>query len=671
MEVMRSNSLTALALLALLALSTLAAAETSMFVPAVDANGKGIITTITARAVPGKGDVYISVEPLISVETQQSEKTAVKIAAEKAGVDRTKWDVFFKIVAPAESVDGPSGGAAMAVLAYAELAGKKPRRDLTVTGTIERDGIVGKIGGVLAKTEAVHEQGLSVFLVPLGQSVQDGVDLSQVAWERWKMTVVEVKDINEAIKIAFAPEGSRIDVPQRVTKPLELGKIAVPSSSLPMKEVAEQEITDLQNAYEEGKARLTELNRRAVEEALNTSRKLLENNYYYSAANTAFVTRASIETAGQLNITAAEFNRQVAELELQLNRTTFPQLTTENFEWVAGAQMRYYWARTKLADLKDSLPILKDPSFLIRDLASVKGWISASERLSAVAPAGGQPINEGAVREYAKELMGNVSELVESDPGLDPEAAFHLDAAGMAFNESRYLAATYDLYYAGVFYTSTIETKDLTEQEIAGKLSGTEGLVNETFTSSVWGQLFYAHSLYNLAEANRSGELEYTDNAFRLQELARGMSANRQDILQALSGAPAPGPTEEAYTATPTPIPAASVVATIEVTAQSSPDGLSRWAVMAVLVVAVAAVLLLAAFLMMRVLERRPNGGIGPKEALERMDELLVRGRISEDTYHRLRLKYERQLEKGPAGRMAGARKAGRRQPKSTARSRS
>jgi predicted S18 family serine protease len=640
-------------LLALATLAALAAAETSMMVPAVDANGKGILTTITARAVPGRGDVYISVEPLISVETQQSEKIAVRIASEAAGVDRNQWDIFFKIVAPAESVDGPSGGAAMTVLTYAELTGRKPRKDLTVTGSIERDGRIGKIGGVLAKAEAVHEAGLKVFLVPLGQSVQDGVDIAQVAWERWKMTVVEVKDFAEVHKIAFAPEGSTIVMPQRVTQPLVLDAIPAPASAEPMRAVAVQEITDLETAYAQAKDRLTDLNRRAVEESLNTTRKLLQNRYYYSAANNAFVARLGISSFLNLNVTPAQFDRMVQEAEQELQRATFAPMTTENFEWVMAAQLRHYWARTRLAEVKDRLPLVRDPSFLLRDLASVQGWINASRRIALAAPTGGQPLDEGSVKEYARELLANVSEYIGGNPALDTEAAFHLEAAQLAYNESRYITATYDLYYAFAFYFASSETRDLTASEIEELVLGPEGLANETYTGSVWGHLFYAHSLFNLAEANRTGDLEPVLNAYRLQELAAGMSANRRDLLQVLQGLP-PGATP-VPTATIRATPAVTPVPTLEVTTTTEGDGLTRTTLLLLLVVAGAGVILLSAFILMRFLEHRPPAHLSPREALDRLDEQLVRGRISEGTYHRLRAKYERQ-----AGGQAPARKGRR-----------
>ena len=147
-----------LSFIALFSLAVFASALTTMYAPAVDANGQGMLTTIEARAIPGNGNVYIDIEPYISVDTQQSARTASRVAARLAGVDVSAYDLLYKVVANAEIIDGPSGGAVLTVLAYSEFTGRKPRQDLTITGTIEPDGSIGKISGVMEKAKAASAQ---------------------------------------------------------------------------------------------------------------------------------------------------------------------------------------------------------------------------------------------------------------------------------------------------------------------------------------------------------------------------------------------------------------------------------------------------------------------------------------------------------------------------------
>ncbi|RLF12883.1 MAG: hypothetical protein DRJ62_01510 [Thermoprotei archaeon] len=68
-------------------------------------------------------------------------------------------------------VDGPSAGAAVAVLASSLLLNVDLRKDVVITGTIDENGNIGRVGGILYKGEAAARAGAKIFLVPKGQSV--------------------------------------------------------------------------------------------------------------------------------------------------------------------------------------------------------------------------------------------------------------------------------------------------------------------------------------------------------------------------------------------------------------------------------------------------------------------------------------------------------------------
>ncbi len=70
-----------------------------------------------------------------------------------------------------ESIDGPSGGAAMTVALLADLQGLALRSDVAVTGTVLPGGGIGPVGGIPEKVRAAREAGLSEVLIPFGQSV--------------------------------------------------------------------------------------------------------------------------------------------------------------------------------------------------------------------------------------------------------------------------------------------------------------------------------------------------------------------------------------------------------------------------------------------------------------------------------------------------------------------
>ena len=123
---------------------------------------------ITAEVKPGKGRVLVDTQPLMGVVFQDAANTAVFVAQNRTGISLAGSDVIFSINAPGQvpSVDGPSAGALMTLLVISAVENKPLREDVTLTGTIDQDGNVGAIGGVVEKAQAAKDSGKSLFLLP-------------------------------------------------------------------------------------------------------------------------------------------------------------------------------------------------------------------------------------------------------------------------------------------------------------------------------------------------------------------------------------------------------------------------------------------------------------------------------------------------------------------------
>lgn len=190
---------------------------------------EGVVMNITVDVRDGTGLVLVNTELPAGVDFQTSARTAVKVAQEHVpDVDMSKKDVIFSIT-PSSSqagdsdlraVDGPSAGAAMTVLLISELQSKKLDNSVLITGTIEPDGTIGRVGGVPEKAIAAGEYGAKTFLVPKGeatytsQSCQERQEgpfvyrsctseqkpLSPATEERYGMSVVEVASIDDALR---------------------------------------------------------------------------------------------------------------------------------------------------------------------------------------------------------------------------------------------------------------------------------------------------------------------------------------------------------------------------------------------------------------------------------------------------------------------------------------
>lgn len=116
--------------------------------------------------------------------------------------DRIRYgaDLDFEVAIDSGSVGGPSAGLAFTLavldqLTEGELTGG---RQVAVTGTIQADGTVGSVGGVLQKTVAVRDLGVEVFLVPAGLDPAELEAIQARAGD--ELMVMPVADLDQALE---------------------------------------------------------------------------------------------------------------------------------------------------------------------------------------------------------------------------------------------------------------------------------------------------------------------------------------------------------------------------------------------------------------------------------------------------------------------------------------
>ncbi|UCG95235.1 MAG: hypothetical protein JSV92_04295 [archaeon] len=188
---------------------------------AVDSRGNGVLTDLSVRTVPGAGRVLVDVDNLLFwVDTQQSIQTAKGVAEEYLKTEVKDVDLTYTIrVNGTNVVGGPSAGAAFTAATIAALQNKTLNRDVIITGTVEEDGSIGQVGGIIAKGMAAKEGGYNRFLIPEGEknlveyrSEKEcesfgSVNICNIEYraveidveEEIGIDVVEVSDINEAM----------------------------------------------------------------------------------------------------------------------------------------------------------------------------------------------------------------------------------------------------------------------------------------------------------------------------------------------------------------------------------------------------------------------------------------------------------------------------------------
>jgi len=200
-------------------------AERTIPVVAVSNEGEGVVGDLTVKLIPGNNNVLVNTNPFLDTDIQYSANKAVAVAKQKAdyGFDR---DFLFDYEAgSAQLIGGESAGVATAVATIAALENKTIRKDTTITGTIEADGTIGEIGGVIEKAKAVSDAGYKRFIVPRGQSnvtyyerqvseeptrfgftilntryLPKTLDLRAEAKKEWNLDIIEVSTIDEALR---------------------------------------------------------------------------------------------------------------------------------------------------------------------------------------------------------------------------------------------------------------------------------------------------------------------------------------------------------------------------------------------------------------------------------------------------------------------------------------
>jgi len=157
----------------LVKLENITSSGVSLKIPAVDNQGNGVVTTLKVETKPGEGRVLVNINQLLFwIDTQDSIRTAKEVAENVTGIDTSNVDIIYEIETNASIIEGPSAGAAMTIATIAALENKTINQSVMMTGTINHDGTIGPVGGIVAKAKASKDVGATLFLVPLGQAVQ-------------------------------------------------------------------------------------------------------------------------------------------------------------------------------------------------------------------------------------------------------------------------------------------------------------------------------------------------------------------------------------------------------------------------------------------------------------------------------------------------------------------
>lgn len=154
---------------------------------------QGYVLRADVELVEGQGRVLVNTEVLNGMDIQTSVRTAAAVVEELMGVSFSNTDIILTITSDVkvDAVDGPSAGGAITVALLAALQHVEVMDGVYMTGTVNSDGSVGKVGGVPYKALAAVEEGAEVIIVPVGQGTVTMYEPKTVQVGRFTITTYE------------------------------------------------------------------------------------------------------------------------------------------------------------------------------------------------------------------------------------------------------------------------------------------------------------------------------------------------------------------------------------------------------------------------------------------------------------------------------------------------
>lgn len=402
---------------------------------AVSQEGVGLLTNLTIEQRAGNNRILTEINPPIGRDTQESITNAISVSRNYTNTPTIGKDIIFDFHANAKSVTGPSAGLPIALGIISLLSNKKLDRSVVATGEIDDQGNVFAVGGLVEKLEAMHNR-YSRLIIPRRQQIVygalaavhlvdinessghniifldtfGGYDLSSYALKKYGVEIFPVKNIDEAVDIAFGKKryvDNRLTVVKTTPAPEEI-----------LRDIAMQELFRVK---QELKA-MGKNNSIGFISQLKTAELYFNNSFYYPAASEAFKIMIDIKTfqARRLmyNMTEKERRRflinkikelqvKILEISKKVSYMSYPEL---KIELIVCSQQRLFWAEyfldKAIKELGKSVKVPINSDMFLFYIYGADEWIAGAEIFSEVSERiGGQGYIDYSLVDYCKERV--------------------------------------------------------------------------------------------------------------------------------------------------------------------------------------------------------------------------------------------------------------------------
>ncbi|MEW6528312.1 MAG: S16 family serine protease [Candidatus Micrarchaeota archaeon] len=489
----------------------------SHYLPAVASNN-GVIVNVTMELENGDGNIYFSVYPNVGISTQDSAKNAIEYAFERTKMNKNLCNVKIRAHLPNTIngyLDGPSGGAALALMGIAAIEKQNMRSDAMITGAISSSGEIGQVGGLYEKANIAKENGLKYFLTP-PQNLYERITLRMIQQDS-TLEILEIRNMSDAEKfmLNFTDITVKKEPPyvEELDKniPFYYGLDEFKKLAREMMLLLDKSIANIdQSLIEEEKLGEYFAKIKDNEDAL------FRKGYYFSAANDAFINYLDTETIA--NLENLDINERTKQIKQCLLQTKSPQITDTNLEWVAGQELRKGWAEIKLSEIKKEATAMKEEKYAeYHNAIYADAWCKIAGLLKNNAPQNGKPFDEKILANLSWEYLETAKDMnSESD-----DVNWHLKNAKKLHDQGKYAGAIIDSIFV-------IETENATIMYNKNKKTAVEELIrlSSKERKSLWANVYASHGTFLLWNKQNA-------TAYNLFKFAEGLDkANEKMLLE-------------------------------------------------------------------------------------------------------------------------------------------
>ncbi len=561
----------------------------SMKIFAVSGLDSAMEATLNIEIHPGTGKVLANIDSLVGNTTQESQKNAVNATDLVIGNTKTKFDYIFEINSGAYSIDGPSAGAAMALLMVSMFKDKDIANDISMTGTISQEGYVGDVGGIYQKAKRASEVGIKLFMMPAGNRDQvvtiDGnvekIDLIDYAYKNWGLKIVEVQNLTDVLGYVSKniDEINISSIPVVKQDIFQPDRLDYSIALYPMRNITVGYVEDAEENLAIAKANLNQSSLikdksiqenilaivESAENAINEAKIYSSNNYLYSAANNSFIAIVNVTIVNEIlnnpsmlseSSTVLDEKIKALDEKIKLTEKRSTLCSLERLEWCIGARQRLTWAEQKLIILQEGKT--NEALTRVSDYSYALGWIKISNDFLDVGITDSKyKFIESSVfkAEAQKRIIDVENKLILSTPEVsnDPDLLRRLGAAKINYEKGWYVTSMYD----SATSMAIINTREENNAAFDASAFQTkyDGLIDELRSvkelnsdNHVWSKMYLDHAVYfyksfehfaAIDEAKAKGDMQISNSIINMvteilevenEVLAYYNSADNSDI---------------------------------------------------------------------------------------------------------------------------------------------